>query len=535
VVVGPRVGGAVSADLITEAPLPVAFFMRLGTRSCEEWISLTRVLLLLTLIPALWFGVIPMTHPAVTPIVVLLGAYVILLAVGPRWIGLFRKVDLIIALDILVVTLVVIISGNLNSPFLYLYYLTILEAAARLNLRQAIAASLAMAAMIILLWTRAGEGTALETTGFRLGAVIAGGFFLALFLGMLVQDYRATLERARWTDLLDRRLREATEKMEAQLQELQFYNDLASHLSGELRVEGVIEILLRVFLETVGMPKGVAYVTGEDELPRFAAAQGFDWAEAGHAPGDLSLPVLPAGAVGGEVVIHRVQSGDGQPERVLACVPLIRAGGLRGWLCALGDIPETFTESVLRRVHGMAAQGVSALEAARLHEEVQHMGGADPSRSLFPWSGVQKLVTDEIRRCTGLLLVFSIAEIQLEDYASDAVAESDRDFALRRAIKVLQTSLRRVDVIAHDGAGRFAVLLPRVAKINAVDILQRLMRRLEEDAVAAQLLSVKRLMISAGVVAFPEDGTTVTDLFDKLSELLAQGPSTPARVKVPVS
>ncbi|HKV44264.1 MAG TPA: diguanylate cyclase [bacterium] len=524
-----------SADVRPEAPSPATFRVRLGTRSCEEWISLTRVFLLLTLIPALWFGVIPMTHPSVATIVVLLGAYVILLAVGPRWIRLFRKVDLIIALDILVVTLVVIISGNLNSPFLYLYYLTILEAAARLNLRQAIAASLAMAGMIVLLWTRAGEGTALETTGFRLGAVIAGGFFLALFLGMLVQEYRANLERARWTDLLDRRLREATEKMEAQLQELQFYNDLASHLSGELRVEGVIETLLRVFLETVRMPKGVAYVIGEDETPRFSAAQGFDWAEAGRAAGDLSLPILPSGAAGGEVVIHRVPSGDGQPDRVLACVPLIRAGGLRGWLCALGDIPEAFTESVLRRVRGMAAQGVSALEAARLHEEVQHMGGADPSRSLFPWSGVQKLVADEIRRCTGLLLVFSIAEIQLEDYAGDTVAESDRDFALRRAIKVLQTSLRRVDVVAHDGAGRFAILLPRVAKINAVDILQRLIRRLEEDAVAAQLFSVKRLMISAGVVAFPEDGTTVTDLFDKLSDLLAQGPSTPGCVKVPVA
>src|SRR5262249_19147579 len=153
-----------------------------ASRTTEEWISLVRVTVLLALIPALWFGVIRMGQPTVNGIIVLFGGYVIVLAVGHRWIPPLRKPDVIVATDILVVTLVVLISGNLNSPFLYLYYLTILEAAVRLNLRQAIAASLAMAGLVVLLWTRAGEATALETTGFRLGAIIAGGFFLALLL-----------------------------------------------------------------------------------------------------------------------------------------------------------------------------------------------------------------------------------------------------------------------------------------------------------------------------------------------------------------
>src|SRR5205807_129143 len=83
---------------------------------------------------------------------------------------------------------------------------------------------------------------------FRLGVIIAGGFFMALFLGMLVQEYRIAAERARWTELLDQRLQEATGLLEEQLRELRFYNDIASRLSGELRVEGVLEILLQVFL-----------------------------------------------------------------------------------------------------------------------------------------------------------------------------------------------------------------------------------------------------------------------------------------------
>lgn len=179
---------------------------RPGVRAMEEWISFVRVLLLLTLIPASWLGIVPVTHAAVSGVVLLLGGYVIAAGLGPRWLRVLRNPDLIISLDMLAITLVVLVSGTLGSPFLYLYYLVILEAAVRLNLRQALAASVATAGILILLWGRTSQAEALETAGFRLGAFIAGGFFLALFLGMLVQESRALRERTWWAALLDQRL-----------------------------------------------------------------------------------------------------------------------------------------------------------------------------------------------------------------------------------------------------------------------------------------------------------------------------------------
>src|SRR5207245_1555359 len=163
----------------------------------------------------------------------------------------------------------------------------------------AIGSALAMAGLVVLLWTRS-EVTALETAGFRLGAIIAGGFFLALFLSMLVQEYRVTQDRILFAETLDKRLKEATRQLEDQLQELRFDNELAARLSGELRVQGVLEILLEVFLPTIGLSKGVAYILGEDEAPHFAAARGFDWAEGDQEMGAISFPALPAGAAGGE-------------------------------------------------------------------------------------------------------------------------------------------------------------------------------------------------------------------------------------------
>jgi HD-GYP domain-containing protein (c-di-GMP phosphodiesterase class II) len=187
-----------------------------GPRASEEWVGLVRTFALLTLIPAVWLGIIPLSHSATNGIIVLLGVYVILMTIGPRWIAGLRRADLGIVLDLIMISLVVIISGNLNSPFLFLYYLTILEAAIRLELRQALAASMAMTGVIILLWTYAGRGELLATPGFQLGAFTAGGFFLALFLGTLIHEHRSGQELARaydssldgWSRALDLRDKE---------------------------------------------------------------------------------------------------------------------------------------------------------------------------------------------------------------------------------------------------------------------------------------------------------------------------------------
>ncbi len=504
------------------------------TPTSEGWIGLVRVAILLMLIPALWFGIIPVTASTVNGIMAVFGGYAILLALGPRWLQPLRKTDLIIASDILVVTLVVLLSGSLNSPFIYLYSLTTLEAAARFNFREAIAASLAMVAMIVLLWARSGELAMLQTTAVRRGAVIAGGFLLALLLSVLVQAYRATRKPPQRAEQPDQQLLDTTAQLEEQLQELRSYNELAGRLSGELRVEGVLEILLQFILAATGLPKGVAYVLGEDGAPQFATALGVDWGKADRETESLSFPTLPAGATGGEVLIQRSAGDDGPPPQFVAYIPLIRAGSLRAWLCGLGTMPEAFPEPVLRRIRGMAAQGVSSLEAARLHEEVQRMVSVNPARSLYPWNQLQRLVAEEIRRCSELVLVFSLAEIQLENYGGTSwTGDNDRDLALRRVVKLLQTSLRRVDVIAHDGAGRFMLLLSRVSKAQALEIVRRLTQKLEEDSLAARLLELNRLAVTAGLVTFPEDGNTVSDLIDKLKDLIAQGPSTPNRVHVP--
>ncbi len=506
--------------------------MSAGDAFGPSWTGLFHILVLVTVIVAVALGNLTIPQAAAVGVLLLLAGYIALLIVGARWVPLLRRADLIVVLDLVVVTGLLVVSGDLNSPFMYLYYLVILEGALCLPLRQALAASLATAGLIILLWLHAGNADLFRDAGFRLGAVIAGGFLLALFLGTLVQEHQARREQSAWTALLDQRLREATYQLEAQLEELRFYNDLASQISGELHADGVTRTLLRFFLKATGLERGAAYIIGDDGTPQPAAVENMARTGAPEPPAPPAF-TFPEEAPGGDPIVVHVPAAMTTPESAAVCVPLVRGGNTRAWLCGLSAGDPRLEDATRRLVRRIAAEGVVALEAALLHEEVQRIMRTDPMRSLFAWSALEKLVGAEIDRCRQLFLVFSVAEIQLEDYGAGPASPADRELALRRAVTLIQASLRRVDLLSYDGAGRFAILLPRMPKVQAMEQVQAIVAKLEHDPVASRLLTVDRLVIAAGVVTFPEDGADESSLFAGVEGLLVQGPSRPARVHIP--
>ncbi len=206
---------------------------------------------------------------------------------------------------------------------------------------------------------------------------------------------------------------------------------------------------------------------------------------------------FPEEAPGGDPIVVHVPAAETTPESAGVCVPLVRGGNTRAWLCGLSAGGPRLEDATRRLVRRIAAEGVVALEAALLHEEVQRIMRTDPMRSLFAWPALEKLVGAEIDRCRQLFLVFSVAEIQLEDYGAGPAPPADRELALRRAVNLIQASLRRVDLLSYDGAGRFAILLPRMPKVQAMEQVQAIVAKLEHDPVASRLLAVDRLVTVA--------------------------------------
>src|SRR5579859_3831490 len=371
------------------------------------WPTLVRLLILATLIPATWLGVIVVPPTGAVATMAVLVAYVVFLAAGAGRFPILRRPDLILVLDLTVITAVLFLSGTLSSPFIYLYYLAILEAAVNLDLRQALAAAIATAGLLLLLWTAGGQSSMFATAGFHLGAFMAGAVLLALGLGMGAQEHRASGQQARWNVELDRRLAEATRELEARVEELETYNEIARQISGELRVEGVIDALLQAFRRLVGAEAGIGHVVAEAGGLRASVSHG-TVPEEPAAPD----PALPANPESGDVQI-RPRGSAAHPDGWWCSTALVRSGQPRAWLTAYRETPFDLSEAVRRRIRGLAMQSVAAVEAARLHEEVQGMIRTDPMRALCPWPTFEQLVRDEVERCRSLLLVFSVAEVQL--------------------------------------------------------------------------------------------------------------------------
>src|SRR5579864_6274888 len=259
-------------------------------RAAPLWPTLVRLLILLTLIPATWLGMIAVPPAGAVATIAVLAAYVLVLAAGASRFPLLRRPDLVLVLDLTVITALLLLSGTLNSPFLYLYYLAILEAAVTLDLRQALAAAVATAGLLLLLWTVGGQASMFETAGFHLGAFMAGAFLLALVLGMVAQEHRASAQQARWNIELDRRLADATRELESRVEELETYNEIARQISGELRVDGVMDALLEAFRGLVGAERGVGHVVTEAGGLRAAASHGAVPAEPSAATAGPALP-----------------------------------------------------------------------------------------------------------------------------------------------------------------------------------------------------------------------------------------------------
>jgi diguanylate cyclase (GGDEF)-like protein len=461
------------------------------TRTAEEWVSLVRVLLLLGLIPASWLGLLTASRPVADAIIFVLGTYVLLLTLGPRRLPILQRVDLIVVLDLGVVTLIVLVSGSAGSPFLYLYYLIVLEAACRLNLRQAMAASMAMASVVVMLWVREGHPEALETVGFRLGAFVASGFFLALLFGVLAQEYRASHDRGK---------------------ELVFENELVTRLSGELRVAGVAALLLHAFLDLTRLPRGAAYVAAEAGGLSYATSLGFTQDRRGPGPADLVMPPIPAGALGGDVIIAPYPPEKDHASGVMVCVPLLSHQRPQMWLCGVSPSAPTLSATVRRHLRSLATHGVSALEAARLHERLADLAATDSLTGVANRRSFFDRMAVELSRSLGTGQALSVALLDLNRFKSinDGHGHNVGDEALVRVAETLAKGTRDSDLVARLGGDEFALLLPNTRAEDADKALARL--------AAAEISSsdgrggALRLTLSWGTATWPQDGASPEQL-----------------------
>ncbi len=117
----------------------------------------------------------------------------------------------LVAMDVLVVSALLWLTGGLSSEYYVLYYLPVLHASLRLELKEAVTSSvLAGVCYSFIGLATVPEGQMLAVSGIRIGTVAASGIFLAVFFARTAGDSGAG--DVQITKLRDTALRESEQR-----------------------------------------------------------------------------------------------------------------------------------------------------------------------------------------------------------------------------------------------------------------------------------------------------------------------------------
>ena len=204
-------------------------------------------------------------------------------------------------------------------------------------------------------------------------------------------------------------------------------------------------------------------------------------------------------------------------------VPLRAKGSVAGIMNLNRPKVDGFSSQEIRLAEAIAAQAALAITNARLYAQTLEMSytdaltGVPNRRQLF--TRLEQEWTRSLRFGDELSLL--MIDLDLFKDVNDSLGHQAGDAVLRGIALVLRRNVRKVDTVARYGGEEFCVVLPRVAKPEAMEVAEKLRR-----AVAAAPISgghgqaPVRITISIGVASYGVDASDVAGLVEKADQAL---------------
>jgi diguanylate cyclase (GGDEF)-like protein len=346
-----------------------------------------------------------------------------------------------------------------------------------------------------------------------------------------------TLEKIELLQDRNREIEEENHNLRQQVGELHTFLNLSKVLSATLDMEE----LLRLALHLIGRSLHVdAYslMLLEERGERLVAKAAFGLPADGAVGLTLRVGEGISGLVaqtGQPMLVPDVSTeARFQEERsfwqqrgAFLCVPLrIKGRGLIGVLNAQKPDPPGFRLSDLDLFQAVANQVATALENAQLYERTKELSTHDDLTGLFNRRHFFDHLEKEVQRARRYQRVFSLLMLDLDDFKryNDSHGHLKGDEALKEVARLLQSSIRRVDMVARFGGDEFVVLLPEIAKQKAAMVAEKIRTAVElYPFVCSSTQSDGKMTVTAGLATYPEDSQDSVELVDLADRTLYVG------------
>ncbi|HET9441947.1 MAG TPA: diguanylate cyclase [Acidimicrobiales bacterium] len=281
-------------------------------------------------------------------------------------------------------------------------------------------------------------------------------------------------------------------------------------------VAGIIDVVLEACCLTVGAERAVFYervalparlrarvVHGGEPTDVRLDAEGL----AGAAATALA-PVAHPGP-------HPLAAGEPQVGAAMA-VPVVVQNRLEGVIALYGRTGEgTFSADDLDTLQTLARQAEVALGNVRLHEETQRQARTDGTTGLANRREFEMRARETVAQASRFQDPFGVVLLDIDDFkqVNDRYDHSTGDAALIWVASLLDEATRTdVDLVARWGGEEFIVLLPRTGAGETATAAERMRSTIAARALRDGGREIP-LTVSAGVACYPEDGSTVDELF----------------------
>ncbi|MFH1639564.1 MAG: diguanylate cyclase, partial [Chloroflexota bacterium] len=181
----------------------------------------------------------------------------------------------------------------------------------------------------------------------------------------------------------------------------------------------------------------------------------------------------------------------------------------------------SYSHDDIELVRSMAGQAGIIIENAQLYTQATLMASTDWLTGLYNHRSFHEHIEQEIARSSRFGAVFSLIMMDLDLFKSynDTCGHLAGDEALKMIGKILQGSIRSIDMAFRYGGEEFTIILPETRLEDAFRVAERIRKAI---AIRSGRTCVIPITASFGVSTWPLDGVLKEDVIARADEALYQ-------------
>jgi diguanylate cyclase (GGDEF)-like protein len=427
-----------------------------------------------------------------------------------------------IVFDLLMVPLLVLWTGGMESSFFLLFYLTVGVAAYVISFPFAVGVTVIVSATYGWLYF----------TEFRsellFDFVVRTGFLWGFFLAITYSSEFLRKSEKRLLKLFDT-LNLRTSELEKTQARMEVIYENSRTLASLLDPDGVIKEIMRILGAVLRYETYAIIIRDRDGHHYFRARcvknqKNFHVKQFPLTSDSLITKVMETG----ESV--RVGNCHGRTDytamsdstSALMLVPMTSHGHTIGVLLAEGTAVDQFTEREGQLFSIVARSASMALENAELHKRTEELTIIDELTETFNYRYFVQKLQEEKRRALRYTVPLSLIMVDIDWFKklNDSYGHEVGNIVLKDISGIIKRCVRDVDLFARYGGEEFAVILPQTGVSEAHRIGERIREQVEKAVIDAGSAGKVRVTVSVGISSFPENGKSQEELVSAADQAL---------------